>query len=156
MARAERFVYTLKDVIRQTPYVKRTKDFRLREILGQIRAAAAAAAAPPDPSDRLSAAKRDFARREASSLRVELNKRFVFAMASICFVLVGIPLGIRSQRRESSVGMAISLAVSLGYYVVVILMLSCEEMDAIRPWLLIWLPVAACLLLSAWLVRRHL
>lgn len=97
-----------------------------------------------------------FGRHELSSLKVEFSKRMVFAMASICFVLVGIPLGIRSQRRESTVGMAISLAVSLGYYVVVILMLSCEGMEAIRPWYLIWLPVVACFALSAYLVRKHL
>ena len=97
-----------------------------------------------------------FGRHELSSLKVEFSKRMVFAMASICFVLVGIPLGNRSQRRESTVGMAISLAVSLGYYVVVILMLSCEGMEAIRLWYLIWLPVVACFALSAYLVRKHL
>ncbi len=155
MARVNRFVYTLKDAIRKTTYFKRTKDFRFRELLERIRAPL-----PPDfdktDDGRISEARREFALRERSSLKVELSKRLVFAMASCCFVLVGIPLGIRSQRRESTIGMAISLAVSLGYYVVVILMLSCEEMYVIRPWLLIWLPVAACLLLAGWLMRRHL
>ena len=75
---------------------------------------------------------------------------------SVCFVMIGIPLGIRSQRRESTIGMAISLAVSLGYYVVVILMLSCEEAYWAHPEILIWLPVAACLLFSVRLMRRHL
>ena len=87
---------------------------------------------------------------------MELNKRFVFAMASVCFVMIGIPLGIRSQRRESTIGMAISLAVALGYYVVVILMLSCEEAYWAHPEILIWLPVAACLVFAARLMRRHL
>ena len=94
--------------------------------------------------------------RELSVHKVELNKRFVFAMASLCFVLIGIPLGIRSQRKESTIGMAISLAVSLGYYVIVILMLSCEELYAIHPEILIWIPVAVCLAISAHLVRKHL
>ena len=100
--------------------------------------------------------QRDFARRELSEHRVELNKRLVFAMASVCFVLVGIPLGLRAQRKESTIGMAISLAVSLGYYVVVILMLSCEKQYWMRPDILIWLPVAACFALSAKLIRKHL
>jgi lipopolysaccharide export system permease protein len=159
VARANRFKYTLKNVIRKTAYFRRTKDFRLRELLGNIRSSEAQAEAPPAEGDGggpAQAAMRAFRQREASSLKVEFSKRFVFAMASICFVLVGIPLGIRSQRRESTVGMAISLAVSLGYYVVIILMLSCDEIYAARPWMLIWLPVAACFLLSAWFVRRHL
>lgn len=155
MARANRFVYTLKDVIKASGYRRRTKDFRFFEMLGQIRAGEAKLRAL-DADGRGADARRDFTCRELSSLKVELNKRFVFAMASICFVLVGIPLGIRSQRKESSVGMAISLAVSLGYYVLVILMLSCEERYAIYPWYLIWLPVAVCAVLAAKLIRKHL
>ena len=45
---------------------------------------------------------------------VELSKRFVFAMASLCFVLIGIPLGIRSQRKESTIGMAIAASEKAG------------------------------------------
>ena len=161
IARANRFEYTLKDVIRKTTYFRRTKDFRLRELLSRIRSCDGAIARPQEDAGQggelqSAEARRDFLLREASGLKVEFSKRFVFAMASICFVLVGIPLGIRSQRRESTVGMAISLAVSLGYYVVIILMLSCDEIYAARPWLLIWLPVVACFLLSGWLMRRHL
>ena len=155
MARANRFVYTMRNVVKQSKYNKRVKDFRFFEMLGRIRAIRAIAdeLTGKGAVDR---AKRDFAMRELSEHRVELNKRFVFAMASVCFVMIGIPLGIRSQRRESTIGMAISLAVSLGYYVVVILMLSCEELYWVHPEILIWLPVAACLLLAARLMRRHL
>ena len=159
LARANRFVYTLKDAIRKTTYHRRTKDFRLRELLQRIREGEALASRPAaeDGDDRQAAeARKAFVLRDVSSLKVEFSKRLVFAMASFCFVLVGIPLGIRSQRKESTVGMAISLAVSLGYYVVIILMLSCDEMHAVRPWLLIWLPVAACFLLSGLLVRKRL
>ena len=150
MAHANRFNYTLKDAIRKTTYFRRTKDFRLRELLESIRSSEALVDGQPTEE------MRSFALRKLCSRKVELGKRLVFAMASLCFVLVGIPLGIRSQRKESTVGMAIALAVSLGYYVVMILMLSCDELYAVRPWLLIWLPVAACFLLSGWLVRKHL
>ena len=159
MARANRFVYTLKDVVKKRTYTKRTKDFRTRELLEKIRACEASVARPASEGKegpRAAETMREFTCRELSSLKVEFCKRLVFAMASLCFVLVGIPLGIRSQRRESTIGMAISLAVSLGYYVVIILMLSCDEMYAARPWLFIWLPVAACFMLAGWLVRKHL
>ena len=168
MARANRFVYTMKDVIKESQYTKRPKDFRFREMLAQIRGFEGRKGKKTKFSDvDLSTVKdpkmrryiedlREEVPRELSVHKVELNKRFVFAMASFCFVLIGIPLGIRSQRKESTIGMAISLAVSLGYYVVVILMLSCEEIYAIRPEVLIWIPVAVCLVLSARLIRRHL
>ena len=168
MARANRFVYTMKDVIKESTYEKRPKDFRFLEMLSQIRTlqsggGAAAKFAHIDLSTvkdermrRYIENLRDGAPGELSVHKVELNKRFVFAMASFCFVLIGIPLGIRSQRKESTIGMAISLAVSLGYYVIVILMLSCEEIYAIRPDILIWLPVAVCFLLGVRLIRKHL
>ena len=155
MARASRFVYSMKNVIKDSHYTKRLKDFRFVEMLDQIRAQEKSIAALPREG-KMAETKREFALRELSAHKVELCKRFVFAMASICFVLIGIPLGIRSQRKESTVGMAISLAVALGYYVVVILMLSCEEMHAIRPWFLIWLPTVACFALAGRLVRKHL
>ena len=168
MARANRFVYTMKDVIKESTYEKRPKDFRFLEMLRQIRALESGKGkeakfahvdlrtVKDERMRRYIEGLRDEAPRELSVHKVELNKRFVFAMASLCFVLIGIPLGIRSQRKESSIGMAISLAVSLGYYVVVILMLSCEEIYAIRPEILIWIPVAVCFVLSARLIRRHL
>ena len=155
MARANRFVYSMKNVIKDTTYTKRLKDFRFFEMIGQIRRQEKQIAAVRS-DDRVGMAKLDMAKRELSGFKVEFNKRFVFAMASICFVLIGIPLGIRSQRKESSIGMAISLAVSLGYYVLVILMLSCEEMYAIYPWWLIWTSVLLCLALAAKFIRKHL
>ena len=155
MARANRFVYTMKNVIKNSEYDRRPKDYRFLEMRGFVRKFAQAIERLPGDGER-NARRLDMARRELSGLKVELNKRFVFAMASICFVLIGIPLGIRSQRKESTVGMAISLAVSLGYYVLVILMLSAEEMYWLSPEILIWLPVAACLALSMKFVRKHL
>ena len=168
MARANRFVYTMKDVIKESKYEKRPKDFRFWEMLGQIEAIGRRKSEKTKFSDAdLSTVKdpkmrryiedlREEVPRELSVHKVELCKRFVFAMASLCFVLIGIPLGIRSQRKESTIGMAISLAVSLGYYVIVILMLSCEEIYAIRPEVLIWIPVVICVILSARLIRKHL
>ncbi len=155
MARANRFVYTLENVVKRARYSRRAKDFRFFEMVRRIRAQEAEIAAISG-ADKVAEKSRHLAQRGLSYDKVELSKRFVFAMASVCFVLIGIPLGIRSQRKESSVGMAISLAVSLGYYLLVILMLSCEKMYAIRPELLIWTPVLVCLALAFKLIRRHL
>ena len=95
-------------------------------------------------------------RRRLSDLRTEFQKRLVFAFASICFVLVGVPLGIRAQRKESTIGMAIALATALSYYLVVILMTSMSKDYAVHPYVLIWLPVAACFALASWLVPKNL
>ncbi len=95
-------------------------------------------------------------RRELSDIRTEFMKRWVFAFASICFVLVGVRLGIRAQRRESTIGMAIAIVTALAYYLVVILMTSMSKNYAVHPELLIWLPVVACISLSAVLIPKNL
>lgn len=157
-------------------YRKRAKDFRFFEVLRKIgedrddvakafdAAKAAAAAGPEADEDEETFAARvkklktkaKNCRRELSKTKVELSKRFVFALASFCFVLIGIPLGIQAQRKESTVGMAISLAVALGYYLFVMLMLSLQKSYAIHPETLIFLPVGICLALSGWFVKRNL
>ena len=99
---------------------------------------------------------RKAARRALSDIRTEFQKRWVFAFASICFVLVGVPLGIRAQRKESSVGMGIALLTALAYYLVVILMTSLSKNYHVHPEVLIWLPVGLCVLLSGWLIPKNL
>lgn len=136
MARAGYYTYTVKDALKESRYRKKAKDLRFRELVSAIRG-------EDDAKSR-------------SRMKVELSKRFVFAMASVCFVLAGIPLGIRAQRRESSVGMAISLALAIGYYLVVMLMLSLEKFHSIHPEILIWASVAATLAAAAYLTRRNL
>ena len=155
MAHASRFQYRVEDALRESKYTRRTKDFRFFELLSNIRAAGGKSPGQQAGSSARKA-EREFRLKDFSSLKVEMSKRFVFAMAAICFVLVGVPLGIRAQRRESSIGMAISLAVALGYYLIVILMLSLEKNSAIRPELLIWLPVLACFVLSSAFIKKHL
>ena len=164
MARANRFVYTMKNVIKDSKYEPRIKDLRFRQMFGKFaefeksiaEATRRAKEAPDEQRARFADKQAESDRRELCSTKVEFNKRFVFSMASICFILIGIPLGIRSQRKESTVGMAISLVVSLDYYVLVILMLSLEEAYTIYPYVFIWFPVAVCLVLAAKLIRKHL
>ena len=164
MARANRFVYTMKNVVKDSKYEPRTKDLRFGQMFKAFDRLDADIAlwqgrktsVQDEQRRRFASRQIDSDRCELCATRVEFNKRFVFAMASICFVLIGIPLGIRSQRKESTVGMAISLAVSLGYYVIVILMLSLEENYNAYPYVFIWLPVVLCMGLAARLVRKHL
>lgn len=72
--------------------------------------------------------------------RVELNKRFSASMACLAFALVAIPLGITAQRRETSVGFAISLAVAFSYFFFIIMADTFRSNPAAHPTLLIWLP----------------
>ena len=155
MARASRFQYLVKDALKESKYTKKIKDFRFFEVLENLKGYKAALK-KAEGSSKIKGTERYFLMKERSALKVEFSKRFVFAMASLCFVLVGIPLGIKAQRKESTIGMAIALAVSLGYYLIAILMLSLYKNFAIHPEYLIWLAPGACVVLASWLIPRNL
>ena len=155
MARANRFQYVVKDALRKKKYHKKEKDFRFFELLDEIRKVSCAVSEAKG-SSLVKGTERNLHRRYLSTLEVELSRRFVFALASVCFVLVGVPLGIKAQRRESTVGMAVALAVSLGYYMIVILMLSLEKNFRAQPEWLMWAPVLVCGVLAARLIPKNL
>lgn len=172
MARAARIQYRVKDALKDGTYKRKEKDFRFGEMLTAIRQAKAdvedpAAAAKrraeerrargmePSAEKELKLLRRPL-RRHLSDVRTEFQKRWVFAFASICFVLIGVPLGIRAQRRESTIGMAISLATALSYYLIVILMTSLSRDYALHPHIFIWLPVVVCAALASYLVPKNL
>jgi lipopolysaccharide export system permease protein len=75
-----------------------------------------------------------------SASRTELSKRYSFSLAAIVFTLVGIPLGITAQRRETSIGFALSLGVVVGYMVFIICADAFAEKASLRPHLIMWVP----------------
>ena len=166
---ADTFKYPITDVLKDKKYKRREKDFTLlprmtgdgvvrSEMLHAIssaKARVAAARKEGGDKDRQAKARRQ-ARRELSDIKTEFMKRWVSAFASLCFVLIGIPLGIRAQRRESTIGMAIALVVALAYNLLELLMTSLSKNYSVHPEILIWLPVVLCLVLASRLIPRNL
>lgn len=70
----------------------------------------------------------------------ELNKRYSFSLACLTFALVGIPLGVTAQRRETSTGFALSLITATVYLVFIILGDSLNSQPSAMPHLVMWFP----------------
>jgi len=87
-------------------------------------------------------------------MMVEFHKRLALSGASFAFVVLGIPLGIRSHRKESSIGVALSLMAVFLFYMFVLLAEQLASRPEFRPDLLCWIPVIAALLMGAWMIRR--
>ena len=88
------------------------------------------------------------------AVRTEVSKRFSDAMAVVTFVLVGIPLAITAHRRETSVGIALSLLVAFTYFIFIILTANVKNNPRLHPEILIWLPNFIYLTLGGTLFYR--
>lgn len=91
---------------------------------------------------------------EKGGAAVELNKRLSNAFATLAFALLGIPLAITAQRKETSVGFAISLAIGLSYYLFFFLADMASNRPKWHPELLVWLPTFLFLVVGAIRFRR--
>ncbi len=84
----------------------------------------------------------------------EVSKRYSFSLACITFALIGIPLGITAQRRETTAGFVLSLVTALAYYFFILLADMFNEKPSVYPHLLMWLPNFVFLGLGGWMFYK--
>lgn len=92
--------------------------------------------------------------KEHSKSLTELSKRYSFSLACLTFALVGIPLGVTAQRRETSTGFALSLITATVYLVFIILADTLNDKPSAMPHLIMWVPNILFLGVGGWLFRR--
>ncbi len=85
---------------------------------------------------------------------VEASNRTALSFACFAFTLLGIPLGMRSRRRESSIGVVISLGIAFFFYFFMILTQSLARNPDWRPEILVWIPVVCAEVIGLWMIHR--
>lgn len=88
------------------------------------------------------------------SIQFAMQGSFVMAFAVLSFALVGAPLGIKLQRRESSANLGLALVLSMAFYFMLIVIDWLQKMPDWRPDLLLWAPNLIFQCLGIWLFRR--
>jgi lipopolysaccharide export system permease protein len=96
---------------------------------------------------------RDHAR-SIMKVQFTLSDKASTALAVLSFALIGVPLGIRVSRRETSANLGLAVVLALGYYFLTVMVSWLDQHPEYRPDLLLWLPNLICLGLGLWLFQR--
>jgi lipopolysaccharide export system permease protein len=89
-----------------------------------------------------------------SPLQVEMHHQIAFSFACLGFTLIGIPLGIRSHRKETSIGVAVALVLVLVYYSFFIFASAIATKSQYHPWIFCWIPNFLFQLVGGFLLWR--
>jgi len=108
-------------ILRKARTGKKLSDYTLPELVGEIRQLQARGLYP------------------AAAL-VEAHQRATMAVACLSFTLIGIPLGVKTSRRETSIGIALSLALAFLFYFVVITANAVKDRPTLFPEAILWMP----------------
>jgi lipopolysaccharide export system permease protein len=91
---------------------------------------------------------------EKTRLIVEANRRISTAIGCFSFMLIGIPLGVKSHRKETATGMILSLVIVFAYYLFIVVAKSLANYPALHPNLILWIPLIAAQFFGIWLISR--
>jgi lipopolysaccharide export system permease protein len=76
----------------------------------------------------------------ARDAREEIAMRLAVPWAALGLALIGLPLGIRPQRTSTGIGLGLSLAIILAYYIVISMMRILGQQGALPPLVADWIP----------------
>jgi lipopolysaccharide export system permease protein len=92
--------------------------------------------------------------RDLMKVALTIQDKINLALAIFSFALIGIPLGIKVSRRETSANLGVAVSLALGYYFTTVMVGWLDRHPEYRPDLLLWVPNLVFLALGAWMLRR--
>ncbi len=77
---------------------------------------------------------------DTTKLEVELHKRLALGISPIAFLLIGLPLAVRTSRKETSLNLLISVGLAGLFLACIMIFNSMDTKPELRPQLLMWIP----------------
>jgi len=87
-------------------------------------------------------------------LQIVIQDKLTTAFAVFSFALIGVPLGLKVSRRETSANLGLAVALALGYYFLTVVVGWMDRHPNLRPDLLMWMPNLIFLAVGVWLFWR--
>ncbi|MGH8019444.1 MAG: LptF/LptG family permease [Opitutaceae bacterium] len=87
-------------------------------------------------------------------VKMNIHEKAALAFSVLSFALIGVPLGIRTRRSETSANLGVALALTMGYYLIMIAAGWLDKRPELHPELLVWLPNFLFQTIGLWCWRR--
>ncbi len=91
---------------------------------------------------------------DVMKVRLARAEKFNTALAVLSFALIGVPLGIRVSRRETTANLGVAVLLAVGYYFLTVMVGWLDRHPEYHPDLLLWVPNLLYLALGIRLFRR--
>ncbi len=138
----------LNELVAKQKKAPKRGEMTLHQLMSKTRAMRRRAESAPNSMDR------DAIIKQLMPYLIEASKRLALAVAPVALVLVGMPLGIRTQRGETSIGIGLGILVALTYYAMMGFAEAFATRPHLRPELLVWIPNLFCEVLGILLLYR--
>lgn len=86
--------------------------------------------------------------------KMAFHEKFAMGFSVISFAMIGVPLGIRVSRKETSANLFLAMGLALGYYILMMSISWIGGQSQYRPDLLFWIPNFLYQGLGCWLFFR--
>ena len=107
--------------------------------------------ATPVPQDEVAAAD---LRQRLLKLDLIISDKFNLSLAVLSLACIGVPLGLKVSRRETSANLGVALVLAMGFYLATTAVKVLDRHPELRPDLLLWLPNLLLLGGAIWLLEK--
>lgn len=139
-ARGLQMSFESAQVFKRAPFVRKVSWMDFGELVNEHR--------------RLAGAKTQAERDRLLDVEMNIHEKAAMGFSVLSLVMVGIPLGIRTRRVETSANLGLALLLAMAYYFVMIAITWLDRQPQLHPQLLQWVPNLAFQALGGWMWWR--